>query len=480
MTLVLDPQQKYFDEVLSKIIFSDKTSDKKAQMQVAKDYYRGRHDILDYRLFYVNNDGQMVEETNRSNVQIPHQFFTELVDQKTNYLLSNPIEFKTENAHLAKRLEEYIDDEFQLTIQDLVEGAAINGYEVLYYYFKDNDDKIYFQAEDSFNLIFVKNEYEKIKYVIRYYDTKTYNAKGQQQKVEKVDLFDDEKVITFTKNSNKYEQDGEPRYYRALEVDGTIYPVKERFIPFLVLENNRNRTSDLEPIKLLIDDYDLMASALTNNLIDFDHPIYAVRGFQGDNLDDLVRNLATRKTIGVGDDGGLDVKTIDIPVEARKTKLEIDRKSIYKFGMGFDSDIDTGDRALTNIGIKSRYSLLDIKCNKLEVRLRSLLQSVLELILKNIKERCGEEYDVSEIEIIITREAMTNDKERAEEEQLRANALASEVSAIMNASLALDSDEVIKLLADAFELDYEYVKLAMDETPVPPLDLGDYDDSETE
>ncbi|WP_366151322.1 phage portal protein, partial [Clostridioides difficile] len=52
-------------------------------------------------------------------------------------------------------------------------------------------------------------------------------------------------------------------------------------------------TNDLQPIKDLIDDYDMMACALSNNLIDFDHPIYAVRGYEGDNLSSLVTNLKT-------------------------------------------------------------------------------------------------------------------------------------------------------------------------------------------
>src|SRR5699024_6278074 len=108
----------------------------------------------------------------------------------------------------------------------------------------------------------------------------------------------------------------------------------------------------------------------SNNLVDFDYPIYAVKGFQGDDLDELITNLKTRKTIGVGENGGLDVMTVDIPVEARRAKLELDRESIYKFGLGFDSTAQMSDRAITNLGIQSRYSLLDIKASKFETELR--------------------------------------------------------------------------------------------------------------
>jgi hypothetical protein len=75
--------------------------------------------------------------------------------------------------------------------------------------------------------------------------------------------------------------------------------------------------------------------------------------------------------VGVSESGGIDVITTNIPVEARKAKLDIDKEAIYKFGMGFDSS-QTGDGNITNVVIKSRYSLLDLKCNKVEVRLRAI------------------------------------------------------------------------------------------------------------
>lgn len=38
-----------------------------------------------------------------------------------------------------------------------------------------------------------------------------------------------------------------------------------------------------------------IVSSLSNNLIDFDTPIHVVKGFQGDNLEELQTNLKTKK-----------------------------------------------------------------------------------------------------------------------------------------------------------------------------------------
>ena len=57
-------------------------------------YYEADHDIKNYRVFYYNDDEELVEDRAKSNQRISHPFFTELVDQFTAYVLSseeNPI-----------------------------------------------------------------------------------------------------------------------------------------------------------------------------------------------------------------------------------------------------------------------------------------------------------------------------------------------------------------------------------------------------
>lgn len=76
------------EQNIKKIIDNDLSSKTKRRAKKGKDYYNAKHDILDYRVFYFNSDGQLVEDTTRSNIKISHAFYTELIDQKTSYLLS--------------------------------------------------------------------------------------------------------------------------------------------------------------------------------------------------------------------------------------------------------------------------------------------------------------------------------------------------------------------------------------------------------
>ena len=441
---------------------TDRQSPIKEKMSEGLKYYDYKHDILKFRLFYYNEDGKLVEETNRSNIKIPHAFFTEQVDQKVQYLLSNPVEFETADTELKTYLEEYIDDDFQLMLQEMVEGASKKAYEFAYVY-RATSGKLLFKVADSRKVIVIYDDMNEVIAIIRYYDT-DITKDNRKVTVTKAELWDTEKTWFFVSSSdynNRFildeSQEINPRFHQVVEdSDGNLLGKGFGYIPFLKLSNNKNEKTDLEPIKALIDDYDLMACALSNNLVDFDHPIYAVKGYGKDNLDELVTNLRTKKTVGVSQEGGIDVKTVDIPVTARKTKLETDKEAIYKFGMAFDSS-QVGDGNITNIVIKSRYSLLDLKCNKTEIRLRAFIKQLLDIIILDINERYHKSFKRQQVEVVITRSTLINQTDNAETEKVEAETKGQLIQNLLDVAPYLDDESLLKKICVVQDLDYDEV-----------------------
>jgi SPP1 family phage portal protein len=441
---------------------TDRQSPIKEKMSEGIKYYDYKHDILKFRLFYYNDDGKFVEETNRSNIKIPHAFFTEQVDQKVQYLLSNPVEFETADTELKTYLEEYIDDDFQLMLQEMVEGASKKAYEFAYVY-RAASGKLLFKVADSRKVIVIYDDMNEVIAIIRYYDT-DITKDNRKVTVTKAELWDTEKTWFFVSSSdynNRFildeSQEINPRFHQVVEdSDGKLLGKGFGYIPFLKLSNNKNEKTDLEPIKALIDDYDLMACALSNNLVDFDHPIYAVKGYQSDNLDKLVTNLRTKKTVGVSQEGGIDVKTVDIPVTARKTKLETDKEAIYKFGMAFDSS-QVGDGNITNIVIKSRYSLLDLKCNKTEIRLRAFIKQLLDIIIQDINERYHKSFKRQQVEVVITRSTLINQTDSADTEKVEAETKGQLIQNLLDVAPYLDDESLLKKICAVQDLDYDEV-----------------------
>lgn len=456
---------------LNKAIAEDKASPSKNKAREGDRYYNYEHDILQNRIFYIDDNDVVQEDKNASNIKIPHAFFTELVDQKVQYLLSNPVEVEVEDDKLKEMLKEYYDDGFQLFLQEALEGTSKKGHE--YVFARTNEqDKLCFQVSDSLGTFPVYGDSNELEAIVRYYDKDIYRD-GKNVTVTVAEVWDAEKVTFYITDKNKrfILDDNRPMNPRphvvAESIDGQLLERSYGSIPFYRLSNNSKEKTDLEPIKALIDDYDLMACFLSNNLQDFADAIYVVKGFMGDDLSKLRQNIRAKKTVGVGSDGGVEIQTVEIPVEARKTKLEIDKDAIYKFGMGFDST-QIGDGNITNVVIKSRYALLDMKANKAEVRLRAMLKWINEMIVQDINRRYGTAYKASDIEVKITRETMVNEKDLVEQDKIEAETKQIIIETILSIAARLDDETVLKLICEQFELDWEEVQQAIEAQDFTP------------
>ena len=196
--------------------------------------------------------------------------------------------------------------------------------------------------------------------------------------------------------------------------------------------------------------------------------LYVVKGFQGDNLEEMIQNVKTKKHIGVEPDGDVDIKTVDLPHQARIQKLDIDEKNIYRFGMGFNS-AQLGDGNVTNVVIKSRYALLDLKCNKLETKVRSFLKKLVKIALQEINDINGTDYQVSDVYFEFDREVMTNASDNAQIEKTEAETQQIRLTTILNAAARLDNDTVLQAICELFELDFEDVKALVEQNPVVDL-----------
>lgn len=201
----------------------------------------------------------------------------------------------------------------------------------------------------------------------------------------------------------------------------------------------------------------MMSCGLSNNLADFDHPIHVVKGFQGDNLEELAVNLKTKKMIGTDENGGLEVHTLDIPYQARLTKMEQDEKNIYRFGMGFNS-AQLGDGNITNVVIKSRYALLDLKCNKLEARLRQFLKRIVEVVLLEINRIDDTDYSISDVWFCFDREIITNASDNASIEKTDAEKQQIQINTILGLQGILDDETIVQNICEILDLDYKDIK----------------------
>ena len=241
------------------------------------------------------------------------------------------------------------------------------------------------------------------------------------------------------------------------------------FLPWFRIDNNREQVSGLQPIKALIDDYDLMSCGLSNNLQDASEYLVVVSGFPGTDMTELMQNLKTKKVIGTADGGGVEMKTVTVPYEARKVKLELDKENIYQFGMGFDSS-QVGDGNVTNVVIKSRYALLDIKCDKLETHLRQTMGGILDVVLERINQERGTAYTRADVKMDFTRSCITNDSDNATIESTEATTAQTKINTLLAAAAQVGIDPVLPQLCNVLDLDESEVRKAIEQADSEQLD----------
>lgn len=459
-------------EEIKRFITDDSTSEKKAFARKGQAYYEGDHDIKQYRLFYYNADGELVEDKTRSNIKIPHPFFTELVDQAVQYILSGKDGFiKSDNPELQAELDSYFNDneDFTAELSEVITGCQAKGFEYMYAY-KNEYNRLSFMCADSIGVVEVrdKDTDDGCAYVIYWYIDRI--DKGNK-KIKRIQVWDAETVYYYVQsNDGEIKKDDaekinpKPHTLYKKEGDAAIYYKGFGFIPFFRLDNNKKQFSSLKTVKDLIDDYDLMASSLSNNLVDFDTPIHVVKGFQGDNLDELQTNLKTKKIIGVDEDGGVEVKTVDVPYQAREAKLNLDEKNIYRFGMGLNTAGLKDTAATTNIAIKAAYSLLDLKCSKLEIRLKQFLRKIIKVVIAEINDQNGTDYQMKDVYIDFEHEIMSNAQENAQIKLTEAQAKQDEINTLLSLAAQLDNETLMQLICDQLDIDYDGIK---DKLPDP-------------
>ncbi len=445
---------------------SDASSTKKRLAKEGMNYYEGNHDIRHYRIFYIDAEGKIQEDKTKSNIKISHPFFTELVDQEVQYLLSGSDGIvKSDIPELQTELDAYFNEneDFMAELSEVLTGAISKGFENMYAY-KNADDRTAFQCADSIGVVEVRarDTDDGCDYVIFHYVDRIGK---DNKKIVRIQVWDDKQTYFFVQDGDgkiepDEDQETNPRPHILYHKDGdeATYFDGFGFIPFFRLDNCKKQFSGLKPIKDLIDDYDLMSCGLSNNIQDTNEALYVVKGFQGDNLDELMVNIKAKKHIGVDENGDVEIRTIDIPYQARQTKLELDEKNIYRFGFGLNTAGLKDTNATTNLAIKSAYSLLDLKAAKMKTRLKQFMRKLLKVVLAEINDRDGTDYQQKDVYFCIEPEVPTNAQENAQIELTEAQRKQTEITTLLNIATHLDNETLMQLICEQLDLEFDELK----------------------
>lgn len=462
-------------EEIKKFIDQDTVSDRKRQAKVGQRYYLGDHDIKKKRIFFINAEGKLQEDKTKSNYRIPHPFFTELADQEVQFLLSGEEGFMhAQDPDLQKVLDERFNNncDFLLEFSEVLTDTVVNGFGYMYAYMGE-DGQTHYQCADSMGVVEVraKETNDKCDYIIYWYvDRITPEGK----RIKRIEVWDKSHVHYFNQIDDgeimiDTEEEHNPRPHILYTKGKKLYEANYGTIPFFSLKNNRMQLSGLHPVKAIIDDYDIMNCGLSNNIEDANEVTYFVKGFAGDDLDELIMNIRAKKAVGLAENGSVEVETVDIPFEARKAKMEIDKEDIYHAGMGFNSTGLKDSSATTNLQIHMGYQLLQMKVTKFEANAKQFLGCLLDITLHEVNKQNGTDYKKADVTIDFKPQTPTNAKENADIEYIKAQIMQTNINTYLSIQANIGDEILLKKIAEELDIDFDELKASAPKPEDDPL-----------
>ncbi|MED1602611.1 phage portal protein [Alkalihalophilus marmarensis] len=286
---------------LVKILVNKQDKLDHARFDKLNEYYKGKHDILD-----------RTKDANKPNNKIVANYAKFITDVMTGYFIGIPMTYESSEKEKLDRIFEVLDQNYEEDLNyQLAKESSIAGksYELAY---RNEDAELRFKKIPYKSVIPVYTDdiEENLLFVLRAY-TKTNIVDGK--KTEFVDVYTDERQITFKLTNGKYEEEN-----RELHLMG--------YIPVIEYQNNDECMGDFEVVLSEIDAYNKSQSDTANDFEDFTDAFLALVGLGGTTSDDI-KKAKEDKVLLLSEKGQAEwlVKQInDAAVENYKNRLQND------------------------------------------------------------------------------------------------------------------------------------------------------------
>lgn len=370
-------------------------------------YYTGDSDILK-RQIYTYVDGVKTIDTEATNTKVASGFHKMLVDQKTAYLVGEPIVFssRSDNKRQLEMLNEIIGERWEDTIPELIKGASNKGKEWLHPFVNEEGEFDYMIVPaEQLIPIYDYSKRQRLVAAIRFYQL--------DENIIKLELWTDEDVTYFEMIkgemylSSNEEINPAPHF---TNIDDTEWKSWGK-VPFIKFANNEEELSDLHFYKSLVDSYDLLVSDAQNTLNDMQSLIWALVGYDGEDLGEFMTNLKRYKAIKLDSDGDLKTVRAEVPVDSYKTQSEILKDNIFSFGQGVNPSPDIIGNAPSGVALTNLYSLLDMKASILERKFSLALREFMLFIGEYVTLAKLGEFDYRDVTFTFNKMLLTNENE---------------------------------------------------------------------
>ena len=255
---------------------------------------------------------------------------------------------------------------------------------------------------------------------VHFFPIYEYDEKGNESIVEKVEVFHAGGVDRFVWKNGTLEVDNEATSgsYVTVIDPKTKKPRALNWarIPLVCFKANHRELPLLCRVRCLQDALNLMLSNFVNSMEeDVHNTVLVIHNYDGEDLGEFRRNLATYGAVKVrttdGSDGAVDTLEIEVKAENYKAIMELLKKAIIENAMGYDAKDDRMNGTPNQMNIRSMYSDIDLDANGMETEFQAAFEDLLFFVNAHLANIGVGNFDGEEVTVIFNRDILINETE---------------------------------------------------------------------
>ena len=361
-------------------------------------YYEGKQDILQRQRTIIGEDGKVQVVQNLPNNKLVDNQFALMVDQKTNYLVGKPFSVNCENKTYVNILNTVFNRRFRRLLKYVCEDALLGGIGWLFPYYNEKGELAFkhFPAHEILPF-WADDDHTVLDCAIRLYAQEVWNG-YQKETVERVEIFKPDGLWRYIFKNDILTPDVEAgeheSYFTVSEGEEETLLNWDR-IPLIPFKYNKREIPLLNRVKSLQDGINTLLSDFENNMQeDARNTILVLKNYDGQNLGEFRRNLATYGAVKVREDGG-----------------ELLKKALINNARGYDAKDDRMGNNPNQMNIQSMYSDIDLDANGMETEFQAAFEELLWFINMDLANKGKGDFEGEDITVVFNRDILINESE---------------------------------------------------------------------
>ena len=396
-----------------------KNSQRRKDQVMGDLYYEGQHDILQRQRTIIGENGQLQVVTNLPNNRLIDNQYALMVDQKTNYLVGKPFTLNCQDKGYTDALGKVFNKRFYRLLKYVCEDALNGGLGWIYPYYNEAGE-LTFKHFPAYDILpfWADDDHTILDCAIRYYTQEVWNG-YQKEKVEKVEIFKADGIYRYIYQNDMLIADveaGEHENYFMVEEEGQE-PKGFNWtrIPLVPFKYNKQEIPLIRRVKTLQDGINTMISDFENNMQeDARNTILILKNYDGENLGEFRRNLATFGAVKVLSDGAVEALTVEVNAENFNSILKLFKDKLIENARGYNAKDDRMGNNPNQMNIQSMYSDIDLDANGMETEFQAAFDDLLWFINQDFANTGRGDFEEEEITIVFNRDMPVNESEAIE------------------------------------------------------------------